>query len=183
LASISLSTAKPRRKKEFLDESPATKEPSGTSAAHLAPNERNYKFFINKRLRHGTTFRKRLSGGRNCAERENFPVLTSWNGGIVLRFRLVDAEFTTRPGRLEAGTHVTSCGKLYSTCPESWLIRKLIAEDTSLRGRDHFIVNASPASFARDQGHGKIHKVEKRDENAEDDVDPRLAHDLRARCR
>src|SRR5713226_9016008 len=67
-------------------------------------------------------------------------------------------------------------------CTGSWLIRELIAEDTSLIGRDYLIEHASPANFAGDQGHGEIHQVEKRDEDAEDDIDPRLAHDLRACC-
>lgn len=103
-------------------------------------------------------------------------------GGIAIRCEQVDAEFIPGTGRVGC-TH--ACDALWKTvfdCAGPWLIRKSIAQDTSLIGRDYLIEHTSPASFAGDQGHGEIHQVEKRDEDAEDDIYPRLAHDLRA-CR
>jgi hypothetical protein len=76
LATLSLRMAKPRRKKEILNEPPATCTPNGPEFAHGIPNQRNCKFLRNRRLSRRIFFFKRLSAGRNCAKRENFPFLT-----------------------------------------------------------------------------------------------------------
>src|SRR5258708_5698586 len=61
------STAKPRRKKEVPDQSPAAHTPNSPTTAHLAPKgSTNYKFFGNRYLDTAPLFQKPLSAGRNC---------------------------------------------------------------------------------------------------------------------
>lgn len=160
MATIFLSTAKPRRKKEVLDNSPTAYTPNGTSPAHLAPKGTNRKFLGNRYLATAPPFRRQLSGV-----------------GIARSGKIFHSCHSPVP------RHLAACGKLHS-CDEgfrpTW---ESIAQDTGLVGRDDLIENASPASFAGNQGRRKIRQVQERDEGAEDNINPRLPHDLRTRIR
>jgi hypothetical protein len=164
LATSSLSTAKPRRKKEILNESPATCTPNGSQPAHEAPNQGNYKFLRNRRLSRSISFFARLSEGRNCARRENFPSAAGSKKRSCHLTRVPNAVLLSGvecwgvwvPDRL---------WKILARPGRIGVTHESIVQDSSLRGGDYLIHNAAPANPAGNQGHGEIHDVKKRNED------------------
>jgi len=182
LAALSLSTAKPRRKKEILVESPTTCTPNGPEFAHGIPNQRNCKFLRNRRLSRSISSFKRFFEGRNCAKRENFPFLTASkerDHQLTQASKCRVSFWAEVLGPVWASDELR---KIIAMPGRSGLTHELIVQDSSLRGGDHLIHNAAPANLAGNQGHGEIHDVEKRDEDPKEDIDPGLPHDLRP-CR
>jgi hypothetical protein len=182
LATLSLSTAKPRRKKEFLNESPATCTPNGPELAHGTPNQRNYKFLRNRRLSRGISFLKRLFEGRNCAKREISPCLTSLKKRGCHQTRASQCYVTLWAVVLGPVSPSEGLWTIIARPGRIGVTRELIVQNSSLRGGDHLIHHAAPANLATNQGRSEIQDVKKRNEDPKDNIDPRLAHDLRP-CR